>query len=520
MVESACRGLQHIRTPSPLSLVSSITSAYALPFPCLFPACPSSHLLNSRDLRLAPGLSAAGFTEEIPSRPVSEHSPSTITKSGCGSTAPAAAIRAGSSSSVADVSAYDASDILSPGPIDAALQAICRGPDGPVRGEKSKMDRVDTGGDGVDSGAGVGGIGSRGAVAPEAVIMLTRLGGPRCSKNDICAGGSSSVGDFGGSSTDTEGKKRRGETDTRPQQEAAVATADVEEGESPSRHDGGNAGHEAAVEEKQKSGAGDAGGQAEETTEPASKRDCSEKRNRRVGCSKDNRDNKRLEVRELEEIGSSSPAAVATARRLQRFWDRCAALAKAVENDAANTMNRGATVAAARRRSVLLHVCSGPGATRAVQQALARGEGGKAGAVVVPICASNQEVGEEAKAEYVFEEETGRGRRRDGAGGGGVKGGVACRIGGTTVAALGSLRKDGVYCVVELGLPVTDNGGGSAKGAAQGRGGESGGIGVTRWSVASVRFGQIDVSMNAGNYMAGGERLNVRSTTTDSTCCT
>ncbi|CAM9447046.1 unnamed protein product, partial [Scytosiphon promiscuus] len=69
--------------------------------------------------------------------------------------------------------------------------------------------------------------------------------------------------------------------------------------------------------------------------------------------------------------------------------------------------------------------------------------------------------------------------------------GVGCRIvGGGTVAALGSLRRHGAYCVVELGMP-------SAAARERTAGGEEGfdtapaggrAEGGGGWSVASVRF--------------------------------
>ncbi|CAM9552305.1 unnamed protein product [Ectocarpus sp. 13 AM-2016] len=121
---------------------------------------------------------------------------------------------------------------------------------------------------------------------------------------------------------------------------------------------------------------------------------------------------------------------------------------------------------------LLLHACAGPGTLLAVREAL-----------------------EEGRAEPV-----GGG----GAGGDGDCAGVGCKVsGGTTVAALGSLRQHGAYCVVELDMPTT---------VPPGPTSDSGGGGGARegWSVASVTFGRVEAA--DGDPEAEREKLARRTT--------
>ncbi|CAB1114501.1 unnamed protein product [Ectocarpus sp. CCAP 1310/34] len=122
---------------------------------------------------------------------------------------------------------------------------------------------------------------------------------------------------------------------------------------------------------------------------------------------------------------------------------------------------------------LLLHACAGPGTFLAVREAL-----------------------EEGGAEPV-----GGG----GAGGDGDCAGVGCRVGGgATVAALGSLRQHGAYCVVELDMPTPVPPGPRS-------GNESGGVGAKEgWSVASVAFGRVEAA--DGDPEAEREKLARRAT--------
>lgn len=148
------------------------------------------------------------------------------------------------------------------------------------------------------------------------------------------------------------------------------------------------------------------------------------------------------------------------------------------------------------RGRVILHACAGPGAFRAVREALAggvpgvvcslpsaealRGRGSGPGAGDLAGVGDGQIEGVNATG--------GEDGEKEGEG-------LGCRIGECAVAALGSLREDGAYCVVELEMPRAAGGGGD-------------GIG---WSVASVDFGRIWVGAkgerNAG-VLSSGERGN------------
>lgn len=140
----------------------------------------------------------------------------------------------------------------------------------------------------------------------------------------------------------------------------------------------------------------------------------------------------------------------AAAAQLQRLWldeDRRVRSEKRASGDEQELTGK-----------ILLHACSGPGASLAVRQAL----------------------GEDGKEQ----------RRRQGfprTEGGTVGGeGVGCRIGGCTVVALGSLRSSGEYCIVELDMP--------SRSQTQDDGG---------WSVAGVEFGRICLDDKGDRGMSG-----------------
>lgn len=288
---------------------------------------------------------------------------------------------------------------------------------------------------------------------PEAVILLTRLGGARCEKlvrEEV-------------SGADNKGEENK--TPAPRQQPPPVA-----EGATVGELEAGRTGlllrrdeNATPQEAEEKENSMGSGGVAE--TEPARGKAAVECP---AACFRDKGLDGGLEERE------ASVAAVATACRLRRFWDHfataaataaasrqkesCSGLAQgsvggkppnsAITRTATNATIGGATVATpSGRKTVLLHVCSGPGSVRAVRQALAE-EGSEAG--VFPVSAFG---GEKGQVNGVHGESGAAGGAGGGGGGGTGNEGMECRLGGTTVAALGSLRRHGAYCVVELGFP-------------------------------------------------------------------
>ncbi|CAM9962736.1 unnamed protein product, partial [Pylaiella littoralis] len=102
--------------------------------------------------------------------------------------------------------------------------------------------------------------------------------------------------------------------------------------------------------------------------------------------------------------------------------------------------------------TLLLHVCSGPGAFLAVHEALSEGGAGQQ--------LQHQHGQDPAAAATAAAMSS-------------SAAGIGCRVGGCTVVALGSLREHGAYCVVELAVPLPSGG-------------------TRQWSVASVDFGRIE----------------------------
>lgn len=193
--------------------------------------------------------------------------------------------------------------------------------------------------------------------------------------------------------------------------------------------------------------------------------------------------------------------AMAGARLLQRLWTqeasrkrrRGVSAAAAGRAAGVGVDREGGTLGRTERGGLLLHVCAGPGAVRAVGEMLASGQangldslsaeeasplssppGGKVfhqdgveanGPVdTLQEVKAKLELGERICAKGV--------------------GGLGCRIGDFTVVALGSLREEGAHCVVELGFPENLEG-------ASVRGKED--MDVREWSVASVRFGRVGI---------------------------
>lgn len=479
---------------------------------CLFP-CHCSAVV-SRDLRLAPGLSAAGFAEETLTLPSSPRSVSAVVKSVSVST-----------STAATPPVYDGGDV-SPGPIDAALQAICRGPKGPAPG--SAENGGGDGDGGCRNGSAGAGAASRRLMLPEAVVLLTRLGGPRCETvvREEVEGGNSRRG---GNKTPTPPQQQ-----LRAREGAAVGETEAGGWKGLFRRDENNA-TSLEGEEEDNSPPAVRSGEAVETENTWEKNamECP------AACP---------EQDDSLEEHEASAAAVATACRLRRFWNHSTAASAAVavvaseQNESCSGLARGstgdkppnsaitstatttttvggATVAILpRKRTVLLHVCSGPGSILAVRQVLAE-ESRKTRVSVFHAL----NVGEQGGVSDVHRKNCGGG---GGSGGGGTENeGIGCRLGGTTVAALGSLRRHGAYCVVELGFPNTavDGGddygaGGGSNGGKEGEGersgvGAPGGLG---WFVVSIKFGRVDVPRMDGGETAGGERLAVRLTAVDS----
>lgn len=173
------------------------------------------------------------------------------------------------------------------------------------------------------------------------------------------------------------------------------------------------------------------------------------------------------------------------ARLLRRLWAQEASRKRrrsvsTIEDVGADGDGDGGT----ERGGLLLHVCAGPGAARAVREMLASGQANKLDSLSAeeasplpspPEGTVNGSVNtlKAAKENLELEE------RMHAKGGG-----LGCRIGDFTVAALGSLREEGAHCVVELGFPENLEGG-SVRG--------KGDMDVREWSVASVRFGRVGV---------------------------
>ena len=191
--------------------------------------------------------------------------------------------------------------------------------------------------------------------------------------------------------------------------------------------------------------------------------------------------------RQQEEAEAAAARAEAASARLRLLW--------ALEEkrlDSGDGVQGG---------GVLLHACSGPGALRAVQEAIREGAKGVMGdaSSVYEAClprGCTENVGDgrgsssssrggdaaaisTAAASAVAADSPSVGQVAvRGEGQGEEKGGVGCRIGGCTVVGLGSLRQHGAFCVVELNMP-----------GVGGEGGQGG------WSVAGVEFGKIDVGL-------------------------
>lgn len=175
--------------------------------------------------------------------------------------------------------------------------------------------------------------------------------------------------------------------------------------------------------------------------------------------------------------------AMAAARLLRRLW------AQEASRKRRRSVSAAADVIADRdggteRGGLLLHVCAGPGAARAVREMLASGQANKLDSLSAEEASSspsppggkvNGSVNmlKEVKATLELEEcMPAKGR------------GLGCRIGDFTVVALGSLREEGAHCVVELGFPENLEGV-SVRG--------KGDMDVRGWSVASVRFGRVGI---------------------------
>lgn len=134
-------------------------------------------------------------------------------------------------------------------------------------------------------------------------------------------------------------------------------------------------------------------------------------------------------------------------------------------------------------KKVLLHACAGPGTFRAVREAAA-----EAGCSPIRPASSRSSSPDAAGGEPEAGDRSGGGKDGQGLEDETGVAGVGCRLPGVTAVALGSLRKHGAYCTVELDLPARASGGVGA--------GERG------WSVGSVKFGRVEVPPPAGG--AGG----------------
>ena len=166
------------------------------------------------------------------------------------------------------------------------------------------------------------------------------------------------------------------------------------------------------------------------------------------------------------------------ARLLHRLWAERLARGRRRGGSRPAVTSRGGEEEGGR---VLLHACAGPGAARAVREALASGRRGELGAV--PLALSSEEKEKPLRGEFSHGGREANGHVGDSRPGTGLEGesggGLGCKIGGCTVVALGSLREQGAFCVVEFDVP-------SFGGAGEGNGGEG-------WSVACVEFGRVGI---------------------------
>lgn len=407
----------------------------------------------SRELRLAPGLWTAGFAEE---------------------TLPISALTSGvtAASVTADPGTDVGNDFRPNDSIDVALRALCRGARANAKVQQRRS---------------VGGV----RVPEEAIILLTRLGGPwePGTANGVL-GGASRV--HVGSKTSKDGveERRRGGTEERKEGICqALGRRNLEPVQGVKEEEGSL---RRGVEEK---------------AVPAAPE-------RSVGSS----------TADGEEVASVNTKIAAN--RLRRLWRSASAPCQQAgcAPDGTGPSSLGGSVEGSgapikgKNRSLLLHVCAGPGAFLAVRQALT--QGGRHATPLSPINGGSGSSNEGAYAESPSSHGGGVSsdkRGRIGEAGSSEIAGTGCRIGGTTVTALGSLRRHGAYCVVELDLPRTAIGCGTTlrvssdtcEGSAGGDGGEG-------WSVASVKFGLVDVpGLGNGGATGVGDGLRVRLFTAD-----
>lgn len=184
---------------------------------------------------------------------------------------------------------------------------------------------------------------------------------------------------------------------------------------------------------------------------------------------------------------ATAAAAAVTAARLGHLWAQQggAAATRVAEGDSNSNGSAEGGLKVSHAGGLLLHVCAGPGAILAVREALSAGAGeeateqhgrqGHGGAVALPIPRGR----EEREGEGLVPGVDNNGRNSQADGGESSSGiGIGCKIGGCTVAALGSLREHGAYCVAELAMPR--------------RGGDAATTSSSSWSVADVQFGKVD----------------------------
>eukprot|EP00903_Cladosiphon_okamuranus_P011198 g10566.t2 len=369
--------------------------------PCLLQLTPTSKNLHRRNLRLAPGLSMAGFTEESLAR------------------FPASSFTVARNKERDGAGGHGGRDEFADDQTYSTVRSLCRS-GSRNRNAGGSTNHPSFGGGGSAAAAAAAGKAAAPPPPSESLILMTRLGGAQ------------------------RQRRRRCSRDTAAADEAQLKSLD----------------------ELAKVGA--------MTWEPPH-------------CARELVTAARLRhLWASQQAGGAAGATSAT---------RTAATAAADGDDSGK--DRGGAVeggGGGGRGGILLHLCAGPGASRAVSEALSEGSGEEGREEQDPHCRSGggfasptpeQEQGAGAGREGrgldagASGVENGPSRKADGAdagsnGGSGGSEGIACEVGGCTAVALGSLREDGAYCVVELAMPTRRT------------------IASSGWSVAGVQFGTVD----------------------------
>lgn len=362
--------------------------------------------LSRRDLRLAPGLAAVGFTEDaVMPKDLEENVPSTVPSRNHDTSSITPGLGVGDNCEYFSTCSDKTDRVL------YALEALCRGPK--VRGRCAEQ--------ASPSSASVANV-----RPGQGVILLTRIGGAWDERPADHVNNEDSGDGLGGGSSNTRsssqqvggllaGVSAKLPWRTRTENTSAIGTASCLGG-------------------------------ADRSAKPMKS------------------------LRALRQRES------ATVRRLRRFW-------RILGDQQAGILGvsggRGCRMLPPSRE-VVLHACAGPGVLRAVKESMSEARASALGLSALPNPMSSSQFLWEPLLHKAHPVATSRGINDGMENGQDELAGVACRLPGLTVAALGSLRKHGAYCVVELAMPAETKQGGVR-------------AGQTRWSVASVNFGRIDV---------------------------